>query len=129
MRALTLIRAGYGAVELQQPGFVSELVGQRPLDHRAATVVQALGGRDLVQAAVCAVHPTAATFRLGVGVDLLHAASMVALAMVDPKYRRVATTQALTATAFAVAGMVTSRRARSTPRGSRSTFAELMNPS
>ncbi|MGI8578689.1 MAG: hypothetical protein ACR2KG_12435, partial [Nocardioidaceae bacterium] len=95
-----------------------------------AVVVCFLGRPPLLHPPLSPPHPTATTLRLGAGVDVLHAASMAVLAVIDPKYRRVATSEALTAAAFAAAGLTAARlaRARAATGHSRPTFGDLMNP-
>ena len=111
MNRLALVRAGYGLLQL------GSLPLSRGTDAPAVRrTVRVLGLRQLVQAAVTAPTPSPAVLALGVEVDLLHAASMVALAAVRPRYRRAALAEALAATALACAGTIAARRARSASR-------------
>ncbi len=105
MRLLEAVRAGWGGLELVNPGAAARLCGIR-LDHRAGVVGRVLGARQLVQALVTVAVPTTAVRRLGVGVDALHAVSMVALAGVDSRRRRTAVTEAVIAATFAVSGVL-----------------------
>ena len=104
---LQLARAGYGAAQLaaRQPapgGFA-----------RPVTVL--LGARSLAQAALCATLPNrTAALRAGVGVDLLHAASMAGVAVVSRRHRRAALGQVGAALAFAAAGALLVPRPRPT---------------
>lgn len=85
------------------PEYVARRLGVE-LDHHARVVVRVLATRQLLQAAVTAAMPTTDVRHLGAGVDALHAASMVALAVVDSRRRRMALADAAVATAFAIIG-------------------------
>lgn len=106
MRVLGGVRGALGVAQLVSPGRVGWLYGVR-LDHRARVVARVLGARQVVQAVLTAAMPTRAVRHLGVGVDALHAASMLALAMADSRRRRMALLDALLASTLAVAGVVT----------------------
>jgi len=103
VRPLGAVRAGWGALQLVAPGLVAGRLGLE-MDHRARVVARVLAARQLVQAAVTAAVPTAEVRRLGIGVDALHAASMVALATVDSRRRKIALADAVVAIAFAISG-------------------------
>jgi hypothetical protein len=120
---LTLARAGYGVALVCAPQVLIKLTGDpvtgqpagasrvRP-SRRACAVARVLGVRHLVQAGL-----TAATLRagpgspvplgLGAGVDVLHASTMVGLALVDRGARRVALADAGLELALAAAGVLT----------------------
>lgn len=109
---LQAVRAGYGGVLLIVPGPVIRVASGRPAGPRARVVARILGARHLLQAALT----TAAASRpdaLGAGaaVDLVHAASMAALALADRQVRRLTLSDALIETTFAAAG-VSAARAR-----------------
>ena len=110
MNRLALVRAGYGLLQLASLPLSRGT--DRPVMRRT---VQVLGLRQLVQAAATAASPSPEVLALGVEVDLLHAASMVALAAVRRRYRRAALAEALAATALACAGTIAARRARFAP--------------
>jgi hypothetical protein len=94
-RLLPVVRAGYGgALLVRRPG---ESGFGRPL-------LRVLGLRNLAQAAVSAAVPGPRVLRAGVGVDLLHAASMLTVAATSHRHRRAALTQAGAALGFAAAG-------------------------
>lgn len=97
------VRAVWGTLQLLAPGYVAGRLGLE-LDHRARAVARVLAFRHLVQAALTSVIATTEVRQLGVVVDALHAVSMVGLAVVDPRRRRLALTDAAVATAFAIAG-------------------------
>ena len=67
-------------------------------------MVRLLGGRQLVQGAAVLIRPTLLLVIGGVAVDALHATSMVAAAVVWPRYRRAALTSAAAAGSSAIAG-------------------------
>jgi len=103
---LTLVRAGYGLALLCAPGLLIRLTGDpvtgraagaargRP-SRRACGVGRVLGVRHLVQAGLTAVALRAepgsrVPLALGAAVDVLHASTMVGLAVLDRGARRVA---------------------------------------
>jgi hypothetical protein len=100
MKPLELLRAAYGAVELLAPSAVESLLVGRVADPRARTVIRILGARHVLQAAVTA-RGGPGLHRLGGGVDLIHAVTMIALAASDPRRRRAAVVNAAIALAFA----------------------------
>jgi hypothetical protein len=113
VRAETLlagVRAGYGAVQLAIPAWSAEQLAGGPLDPATLRVVRVLGARQLAQAGLALAFPAAPLLGLGVGVDALHALSMVPVAAAAPRWRRPALVSALTATAFAAAGALAARR-------------------
>jgi hypothetical protein len=105
---LTLARAGYGVALLAAPQVLIGLTGG-PGPRRAGAVARVLGVRHLVQAGV-----TAAALRAepgspyvvagGAAVDVLHASTMVGLALVDRGARRVALADTGVELALATAG-------------------------
>ncbi len=104
----TLVRAGYGVGLVAVPGALIGLAGERP-GRRACVVARVLGVRHLVQAAITVAAErtdpgSAVVLGGGAAVDLLHAASMLALGAVDPHVRRVALADAVVETGFAAAG-------------------------
>jgi hypothetical protein len=103
-----LIRAAYGAALCCAPAPLIRLAGGPP-DGRTRAVVRVLGARHLAQAAMVAWRPVPGVLALGVVVDMLHSASMIALAVADPSRRRVALTDGLIAAAFAVDGSACAR--------------------
>ncbi len=67
-------------------------------------ILRVLGARILLQAAPEAVAPQRGLLQLGIGVDLIHATSMLAAARTWPTYRRAALISAASAAASAMAG-------------------------
>jgi hypothetical protein len=107
---LASLRAGYGAVQLAVPGYSAEQQLGGPLDPATLRVVRVLGARQVVQAGLALAFPAEPLLGLGVGVDALHALSMVPVAAAAPRWRRPALVSGLTAAAFAVAGALAARR-------------------
>jgi len=112
VRLLCALRAGYGAALLAAPGAVVRLYSAGRSDPRARAIARLLGARHLLQALVTADRPAPVVVALGAETDLAHAASMVLLAAADPPHRRPAMIDALAAGSFALAGALTTRRAR-----------------
>ncbi len=99
-----LARAGYGAALLCMPGPMIGVCTGQPPSPRARRVARVLGVRHLTQAALTAWNSGPEVVALGVVVDLLHAASMFALAAAaGQSLRRAELADALAATALAVA--------------------------
>ena len=107
---LATLRAGYGAVQLAVPGYSAEQQLGGPLDPATLRVVRVLGARQVVQAGLALAFPAGPLLGLGVGVDALHALSMVPVVAAAPRWRRPALVSGLTAAAFAVAGVLAARR-------------------
>jgi hypothetical protein len=108
--ALASVRAGYGLIQLALPGYSAEQQLGGPLDSATLRVVRVLGARQVTQAGLALAFPAEPLLGLGVGVDALHALSMVPLVLATPRWRRPALVSGLTATAFAAAGMLAARR-------------------
>jgi hypothetical protein len=121
--AITLARAGYGVGLLCAPQALIKLTGDpvtgqpagaspvRP-SRRACAVARVLGVRHLMQAgltaaAVRAEQGSPVPLALGAGVDVLHASTMVGLALVDRGARRVALADTGIELALAAAGALT----------------------
>ncbi len=104
IRALQLIRAGYGATLLLVPGPAIRLATGNAPSPRACWTARLLGARHLVQSVLTAMVPLPVTFAIGGQVDTAHTASMLLLAAVSRPDRRVALTDAVAEAAFAVAG-------------------------
>jgi hypothetical protein len=100
-----------GAVTLIRPHAVARLVsgtGSTPV----APVVRILGARQLLQGTAVLIRPAPALVIGALAVDVLHATSMVAAAVIWPGYRRAALTSAAVATTSAVAGAPSRHGAR-----------------
>ena len=110
MAVMRIVRTGLGTVYLLVPEGIPSLLSVR-VDHRARRVVRILGARYLAQAVMISSAPrTPFAPGIGAAVDLIHASSMVALAAVDQRRRRLALADAGAATAFAAAGWRNARR-------------------
>ena len=112
--ALYVIRGSYGALQLTSPALVSGRLLRARLDGRGQGMARVLGARQLAQALASGPVPGYPVLAVGVEVDLLHAASMLALAL-DGRRRRAAFTDALIAGAFALAGALAAREAAHEP--------------
>jgi hypothetical protein len=110
---LTVVRAGYGAVQLLWPDRSAEQLLGGPLEPAARTGVRVLGARQLVQAGLGIAAPTPSLLAAGAAADALHALSMAVLAVADRRWRRPAVVSGLTAAAFAAGGALAARRAAS----------------
>jgi len=113
--ALELIRGGYGALQLALPGLVADRLLAHRFDPRGRRVARVLGARQLVQALGSGRRPSYPVLAVGVEVDLLHAASMLGLGLVDRRRRRVALGDAVIAGSFALAGIAAARGGRRVP--------------
>lgn len=109
--ALSAIRFTYGMVEATVPDVMSRRVAGRPLDRHERLAARVLGARHTLQAGAATVLASPTGYRLGAGVDALHALSMVGLAVVDRRRRRLALAETATASAMALAGLYAARRA------------------
>jgi hypothetical protein len=107
---LASLRAGYGAVQLALPAWSAEQQLGGPLDPVTVRVVRVLGARQITQAGLALAFPDQPLAGLGVGVDTLHALSMLPLVVATPRWRRPALVSGLTAAAFAGAGVLAARR-------------------
>lgn len=104
-RLLAAAHVTQAAVLLVQPaGLLAAIVGDEGLP--PSWIVRVLGLRTLGQGFAEGVRPTRDVLRVGVGVDLVHAASMLAAARLWPRYRRAALTSAGSAGASALVGVV-----------------------
>jgi hypothetical protein len=100
-------RACYGAALLCAPGLVLGLSTGHAPSQRARAVTRTLGARHLAQAVLTLWRPRPAVFLAGAGVDACHAASMLALAVADPRMRRARVADAVTAAAFTATSALT----------------------
>ena len=109
MAALIGLRVVAGAALLIAPGTVLGDLPHQEVKGAARAFARILGARHLVEAAVLMRDHTHRWVLLGAGVDAVHAATMVALAVARPDERRLALTNAVTAGALAGAGVMASR--------------------
>lgn len=109
MKYLEPLRAGYGLCQLVKPDLIATKILGHRLDGRAITVVRILGARHLLQGAVIALAPRSDFLRRGGAVvDLLHASTMVILALTDGRRRKAALADAAVACLFATAELLAS---------------------
>lgn len=101
--------AAAGAVALLRAQQVARLVSGRGAAPGPA-VVRILGARQLLQGTAILVRPTPLLLFVGATVDVLHAASMVAAAVIWSRYRRPALTSAAVAATSGAAGAGIIRR-------------------
>ncbi len=100
-------RGCYGAALLCAPGLALGLcTGQAP-SQRARAVVRILGARHLAQAVLTLWRPRPAVLLAGAGIDACHAASMLALAVADPRMRIAGIADGAAAAAFTATGALT----------------------
>jgi hypothetical protein len=113
----TLVRAAYGAALCCAPGPMLRLAGGPGTEASPAarTVARILGGRHIVQAVLSAMRPTPAVLAAGAGTDVLHSASMIALAALDRPRRRLGLSDSLVAATFAAGSWALARRGRAGP--------------
>lgn len=103
-----IVRGGWGFSLLMWPGAVLQRLGV-PKDGQSCVVARALGCRHLVQAIVLLIWPERRFQVVGAGVDVLHGASMVGLAVLDPTHQRAASTSAAGAAAWTTLGVISMR--------------------
>lgn len=120
MSMLNAVRVGYGFARLIRPEPLAGPPAAADYGVRAHTVDRLLGARQLVQAVVSQAVPTERVLVLGAAVDLLHAASMLAVAGVSGPRRRAALAESVAALGFATAGVVAARWAQPPPTDDRS---------
>lgn len=110
-RLVSAATAAWGLALLIRPDDVSRAVGAAdPLP--PAWIARVLGARLVVQHAVVLAVPERRVVAAGGVVDLLHALSMVPVAVLWPEHRRAAVVSAASAAAPAALGLLTSPRPR-----------------
>lgn len=98
-----------GICLLVLPGRVAAAISSDPGERPPRWLIRLLGGRLIGQGSAQLLSPTAGLLRAGAAVDASHAASMLAVAAVSPRYRRPALSSAALASASAAAGLVAAR--------------------
>jgi len=104
IRAIELIRAGWGGVLLAAPAEVLGHIHGVRVDRRAVIVTRILSARHLVQALLSGVDPGPEVLAAGVWVDTVHSATALGLAVVDRRRARGGVTDALVAASWAALG-------------------------
>jgi hypothetical protein len=96
------VRAGWAGALLLVPAQSLRAGGRAPAS--AVAVARILGLRHLAQAAASALAPTAPVAGLGAVIDTLHTGTCIGLAVMSPRWRRVALLDAAVETGFAASG-------------------------
>jgi hypothetical protein len=104
--ALEVVRGVQGTILLVAPDAVLRRVAGGRADAPVRRVTRVLGARNLAEALVLRSHGTRRWLLAASTVDAVHATSMVALALADPRRRRVALASALVASLMAGAGVL-----------------------
>lgn len=110
-RTWATVTAAAGAVTVFRPHVVARLVGGTS-PTPATLVVRMLGGRQVLQGTAVLIRPTPALVTGAAVVDVLHATSMIAAALIWPRYRRAVLGSAAVAAVSAAAGALVLRGAR-----------------
>lgn len=104
VRAIELIRAGWGAVLLAAPAEVLSHLQGVQVDREAIVVTRILGARHLAQALLSGVDPGPEVLAAGVWVDTVHSATALGLAAIDRRRARGGVTDAVVAASWAGLG-------------------------
>ncbi|MDM4143086.1 hypothetical protein [Mycobacterium sp. FLAC0960] len=104
IRAIELIRAGWGAVLVAAPAEVLDHIHGVRVDRKALVVTRILGARHLAQALLSGVNPGPEVLAAGVWVDAVHSATALGLAVVDRRRARGGVTDAAVAASWAALG-------------------------
>jgi hypothetical protein len=104
IRAIELVRAGWGAVLLAAPAEVLDHIHGVQVDRKALVVTRILGARHLAQALLSGVNPGPEVLAAGVWVDTVHSATALGLAAVDRRRARGGVTDAVVAASWAALG-------------------------
>jgi len=104
MSLSTGVRLAHGVVLLIAPNRMCRALTGVQLDGRARAVARLLDVREVGQALLTARSGSVAVRRIGRAVDALHAVSMIGLAVVSPRRRRLALASSAVATLFMVGG-------------------------
>lgn len=104
IRAIELVRAGWGAVLLAAPTEVLDHIHGVQVDRKALVVTRILGARHLAQALLSGVNPGPEVLAAGVWVDTVHSATALVLAAVDRRRARGGVTDAVVAASWAALG-------------------------
>jgi hypothetical protein len=103
--ALIVVRATAGSALLLAPDRVLEVLPGHRTDRATRNVARVLGARDLIEAGLLWNRPSRRRVLIGVGVDITHVATMVALAVARPEDRAPSLSSALGALVLAAAGI------------------------
>lgn len=128
IRAIELVRAGWGAVLLTAPAEMLDHIHGVRVDRKALVVTRILGARHLTQAALSGVNPGPEVLAAGVWVDAVHSATALGLAVLDRRRARGGVTDAAVAASWAVLGWrhLRAGRARTDGVGARDRLARTV---
>ncbi len=104
VRRAELVRGGWGLACLAAPDLVVSRLGDGRTDSRARWVCRVLGARQLTQAVLSGLPPSAQVVAVGVWVDSVHSLTAAGLALVDRSRWRPALLDVAVAAAFAELG-------------------------
>jgi hypothetical protein len=104
IRATAVLRAAWAGALIVVPERLLGAGAAAPVPAAAVAVARVLGVRHLLQASASALAPTGPVAGLGAAIDTLHAASVVGLSALSPRWRRAALLDAMIETGFAAAG-------------------------
>ena len=108
MRRIAIVRVVYGVFLLvASDTLIETVIGER--SRMAAVVGRIIGMRHVVQALTLGKRRSRGWAAAGAGIDTLHALSMVALAILSDRYRRLAALDAAVASSWAVSGWLFGR--------------------
>ncbi len=109
---LAAVRVLFGSALLVAPGaLLGDLAPQGQIDTGVRVFARVLGARHLVEAAMLWRHRSRGWILASAGIDATHGVTMLALAALDPKRRRLALANAIAASAITIAGLREARRA------------------
>jgi hypothetical protein len=97
---LTMARLALGLLHLLLPGALARPLLGRDLSTGERRTVRLLGIRQIGQATVTGISPSAARIALGLEIDAAHATSLIGVALLDRNRRRIALVGASMAGAF-----------------------------
>lgn len=103
-RIVGAVQVAVGATMLLVPERVADMTAGRGTP-AAPSIVRLLGARIAGQGALTAARPSRWALECGAGVDGLHAASMLVLAVLAPRYRHTALVSAGVAAASIVGSL------------------------
>ncbi len=104
VRRLELVRGGWGLACMVAPDLVVSRLGDGRTDTRARWVCRVLGARQLTQATLSGLAPSAQVIAVGVWVDSVHSLTAAGLGLLDRSRWRPALVDAAVAASFAELG-------------------------
>ncbi len=107
-RVALVVRAIWGSLLVFAPGRALRLLGGADNGPIALTIIRVLGLRHLLEAGI-ELRRGAVAHDAGIAVDVLHAASALAFAGIDRRWRPAAVADAGVAVGFAMIGIVDRR--------------------